>query len=178
MPRSVRVPGWRKYKVEARPLPSSLATAALLDKSRLLSHCGVASSASIPPTFPFRPHTHSRPTRTNRYHHSFGKTSQYIRSKSPLVFTTERLARLRSTMFKRSFGGKDRAGKARKISKRSFKDDAKARMREALNDQSTPDTSPSIGGASPRLNSAIVTICVGKDQRKWESIILKCAHEE
>jgi len=75
-------------------------------------------------------------------------------------------------MFKRSFGGKDRAGKARKISKRSFKDDAKARMREALNDQSTPDTSPSIGGASPRLNSAIVTICVGKDQR------LFAAHED
>lgn len=73
-------------------------------------------------------------------------------------------------MFKRSFGGKDRAGKARKISKRSFRDDAKARMREALNDPDltgTPDTSPSIGGASPRLNSAIVTICVGKDQRKW-----------
>lgn len=77
-------------------------------------------------------------------------------------------------MFKRSFGGKDRAGKARKISKRSFRDDAKARMREALNDPAqqqagaTPDTSPSIGsaGASPRLNSAIVTICVGKDQRK------------
>ena len=74
-------------------------------------------------------------------------------------------------MFKRSFGGKDRAGKARKISKRSFRDDAKARMREAVNDPTqayaqSPDTSPSVGGASPRLNSAIVTICVGKDQRK------------
>jgi len=76
-------------------------------------------------------------------------------------------------MFKRSFGGKDRAGKARKISKRSFRDDAKARLREAVNDGLvSPDTSPSIGGASPRLNSAIVTICVGKDQR------LFAAHED
>jgi len=80
-------------------------------------------------------------------------------------------------MFKRSFGGKDRAGKARKISKRSFRDDAKARMREAVNDPTqayaqSPDTSPSVGGASPRLNSAIVTICVGKDQR------LFAAHED
>lgn len=81
-----------------------------------------------------------------------------------------RILKQKSKMFKRSFGGKDRAGKARKISKRSFRDDAKARMREALNDPNlvaSPDTSPSIGsGASPRLNSAIVTICVGKDQRK------------
>jgi len=76
-------------------------------------------------------------------------------------------------MFKRSFAAtKDRAGKARKVSKRSFRDDAKQRMREALNDATTPDTSPSIGGASPKLNSAIITIAVGKDQR------LFAAHED
>ncbi|KAF7192338.1 hypothetical protein HII31_06370 [Pseudocercospora fuligena] len=75
-------------------------------------------------------------------------------------------------MFKRSFISKDRAGKARKISKRSFNDDAKQRMREALNAKS-PETSPSIGSmASPKLNSAIVTIAVGKDQR------LFAAHED
>jgi hypothetical protein len=77
------------------------------------------------------------------------------------------------TMFKRSFAAtKDRAGKARKVSKRSFRDDAKQRMREALNEATTPETSPSIGGASPKLNSAIVTIVVGKDQR------LFAAHED
>ena len=78
-------------------------------------------------------------------------------------------------MFKRSFissDKKDRAGKARKISKRSFRDDAKQRMREHLNNATTPDTSPSIGGGSPKLNSAIVTIAVGKDQR------LFAAHED
>ena len=74
-------------------------------------------------------------------------------------------------MFKRSFAAsKDKVGK-RKISKRSFKDDAKMRMREALNAQ-TPDTSPALSGASPKLNSAIVTIAVGKDQR------LFAAHED
>lgn len=75
-------------------------------------------------------------------------------------------------MFKRSFAApKDRAGKARKISKRSFRDDAKARLREVLNNAS-PDTSPSVGGCSPKLNSAIVTIAVGKDER------LFAAHED
>nr|POF13309.1 hypothetical protein CFP56_10456 [Quercus suber] len=76
-------------------------------------------------------------------------------------------------MFKRSFNlaPKDRAGKARKVSKRSFRDDAKQRMREALADAS-PHTSPSVGGASPKLNSAIVTIAVGHDQR------LFAAHED
>lgn len=76
-------------------------------------------------------------------------------------------------MFKRSFiTTKDRAGKARKISKRSFRDDAKQRMREQLN-AASPDTSPSIGSmCSPKLNSAIVTIVVGKDQR------LFAAHED
>jgi hypothetical protein len=76
-------------------------------------------------------------------------------------------------MFKRSFAAsKDRAGKARKISKRSFREDAKQAMREALNSAVTPDTSPSLGGGSPKLNSAIVTIAVGKDQR------LFAAHED
>ncbi|KAF2717058.1 hypothetical protein K431DRAFT_162737 [Polychaeton citri CBS 116435] len=75
-------------------------------------------------------------------------------------------------MFKRSFAvTKDRAGKARKVSKRSFRDDAKQRMREVINTAS-PDTSPSVGGSSPKLNSAIVTIAVGKDQR------LFAAHED
>jgi len=75
-------------------------------------------------------------------------------------------------MFKRSFAAsKDRASKARKVSKRSFRDDAKQRMREALEDAS-PQTSPSVGAGSPKLNSAIVTIAVGKDQR------LFAAHEE
>lgn len=60
----------------------------------------------------------------------------------------------------------------KKISKRSFRDDAKQRIRDKLQQQTiTPDTSPSIGG-SPKLNSAIVTISVGKDQR------LFAAHED
>jgi hypothetical protein len=76
-------------------------------------------------------------------------------------------------MFKRSFlSSNDKVGK-RKISKRSSRDDAKMRMREAINNQTlTPETSPSIGGASPKLNSAIVTISVGPDQR------LFAAHED
>ncbi|KAK5697940.1 hypothetical protein LTR97_006900 [Elasticomyces elasticus] len=77
-------------------------------------------------------------------------------------------------MFKRSFGAsREKAGKARKISKRSFRDDAKSRLHEQLKaGVVTPDTSPSLGGASPKLNSAIVTIAVGKDQR------LFAAHED
>ncbi|KAK3679146.1 hypothetical protein LTR78_000707 [Recurvomyces mirabilis] len=76
-------------------------------------------------------------------------------------------------MFKRSFtASKDKAGKARKISKRSFRDDTtKQRLRDALKD-ATPDSSPSLGGCSPKLNSAIITIAVGKDQR------LFAAHED
>jgi hypothetical protein len=82
-----------------------------------------------------------------------------------------------AAMFKRSFAasGKDRAGKARKISKRSFTDDAKQRLRERVNSAAvaSPDTSPSIGStSSPKLNSAIVTVAVGKDQR------LFAAHED
>lgn len=49
-----------------------------------------------------------------------------------------------ANMFKRSFASKDRAGKTRKISKRSFRDDAKMRMREVL--AASPETSPSVGG--------------------------------
>ncbi|KJX93621.1 BTB/POZ-like protein [Zymoseptoria brevis] len=76
-------------------------------------------------------------------------------------------------MFKRSnITPKDRAGKARKISKRSFRDDAKQRLREQLNNTASPETSPSLGGCSPKLNSAIVTIAVGRDQR------LFAAHED
>ncbi|GAB1742720.1 hypothetical protein NU219Hw_g8432t1 [Hortaea werneckii] len=82
-------------------------------------------------------------------------------------------------MFKRSFHAvRERhdaqMGKVRKISKRSFRDDAKQRMRGALaNAGNTPQTSPSVGSnASPRLNSAIITISVGKDQR------LFAAHED
>jgi len=76
-------------------------------------------------------------------------------------------------MFKRSFAAttKDRAGKARKVSKRSFRDDAKQRLRDQIN-HASPDTSPSIGSCSPSLNSAIITITVGKDKR------LFAAHEE
>jgi len=77
-------------------------------------------------------------------------------------------------MFKRSFlsSSQDKIGK-RKIAKKSFRDDAKLRMRDAINNQTvTPDTSPSLGGASPKLNSAIVTIAVGADQR------LFAAHED
>ncbi|EMC92958.1 hypothetical protein BAUCODRAFT_37873 [Baudoinia panamericana UAMH 10762] len=76
-------------------------------------------------------------------------------------------------MFKRSFAAsKDTTSKVRKVTKRSFRDDAKQRMREALQNATTPDTSPSVGGCSPKLNSAIVTIAVGKDQR------LFAAHED
>lgn len=71
-------------------------------------------------------------------------------------------------MLKRSFASKDRAGKLTKPSKRSFRDDAKLKLMEQL---TTPMTPPS-AGASPRLNSAIITIVVGKDQR------LFAAHED
>lgn len=74
-------------------------------------------------------------------------------------------------MFKRSFLG-DRVGKPRKISKRSFNDDAKLRLREKMNSAASPDTSPSLGSMSPKLTSAILTIAVGKEQR------LFAAHED
>jgi len=77
-----------------------------------------------------------------------------------------------ANMFKRSFNFGVSKDKARKISKRSFNDSARARMREALNNQTiTPETSPSLGG-SPKLNSCIVTVQVGPDQR------LFAAHED
>ncbi|KAH0286758.1 hypothetical protein M436DRAFT_75742 [Aureobasidium namibiae CBS 147.97] len=66
-------------------------------------------------------------------------------------------------MLKRSFGFKDRAGKATKHVKRSFRDDAKLKLMEQLAQPSSPP--------SAVLNSAIVTIVVGKDQR------LFAAHE-
>ncbi len=77
-------------------------------------------------------------------------------------------------MFKRSFHAfsKDRVEKG-KIQKRSFRDVSKQRMREVLNNQTiTPDASPSMSDASPKLNSSIVTISVGKDRR------LFAAHED
>jgi len=75
-------------------------------------------------------------------------------------------------MFKRSFNFGVSKDKARKIGKRSFNDSARSRMREVLNNQTiTPETSPSIGG-SPKLNSSIVAIQIGPDQR------LFAAHED
>jgi len=84
-------------------------------------------------------------------------------------------------MFKRSFtASKDRTGKVSKVAKFSMRDDAKQRLRHHMNSLSTmssPDASPSLGtpstgGASPQLNSAIVTMLVGKDQRVF------AAHED
>jgi hypothetical protein len=78
-------------------------------------------------------------------------------------------------MFKRSFrASKDRAGKAQKVSKRSFRDDCKQRVRDHLTAQLgfSPESSPNPSEGSPKLNSAIVTIAVGKDQR------LFAAHED
>lgn len=71
-------------------------------------------------------------------------------------------------MFKRTFGTKDRVAKIKKPSKRSFRDDAKQKLREQLNKPMTPLSA----GVSPRLNSAIITIVVGKSQR------LFAAHED
>jgi len=68
-------------------------------------------------------------------------------------------------MFKRSFVSKDRAAKATKLSKRSYRDDTKRRMLETM------ENSPSPVG-SPGLTSAIITLVVGPDQR------LFAAHED
>ncbi|KAG8626341.1 hypothetical protein KVT40_005286 [Elsinoe batatas] len=68
-------------------------------------------------------------------------------------------------MFKRSH---DRVGKLRKPSKRSFRDDAKLQLREQINAEAGPPSAAS----SPRMNSAIVTIVCGPDQR------LFAAHED
>jgi len=84
-------------------------------------------------------------------------------------------------MFKRSFtASKDRAGRVTKVAKHSIRDEAKQRLRDHVNSLSalgSPDASPSLGtpssgGASPQLNSAIVTMIVGKDQRIF------AAHED
>lgn len=70
-------------------------------------------------------------------------------------------------MFKRSFAAAhDRSGKVRKVSKRSFLDDAKQRMREEIAARS-PDTTPTVGGASPSLNTSVVQVIVGPDQRMF-----------
>jgi len=58
-------------------------------------------------------------------------------------------------MFKRSFHSKDRASKAVKPSKRSFRDTAKLKMQQHLN-------SPPIGST---LTSPIITLVVGRDAR-------------
>lgn len=76
--------------------------------------------------------------------------------------------------FKRSSVSKEqRTGKVRKASKRSFNDDVKLRLRDKVNSAASPASSPSIGSmASPKLNSAIITIAVGKNER------LFAAHED
>jgi hypothetical protein len=70
-------------------------------------------------------------------------------------------------MFKRSFAAhKDRAGKATKLSKRSYRDDTKRRMLDTME----PDSPSPMG--SPHLTSAIITLVVGPEQR------LFAAHED
>lgn len=59
-------------------------------------------------------------------------------------------------MFKRSFHSKDRAGKAVKPSKRSFRDNAKLKMQQQV------EKSPPMGST---LTSPIVTLVVGCDKR-------------
>jgi hypothetical protein len=72
-------------------------------------------------------------------------------------------------MFKRSFAAsKDRATKATKLSKRSYRDDTKRRMLETMEMDGNP-TSPM---GSPHLTSAIVTLVVGPEHR------LFAAHED
>lgn len=58
-------------------------------------------------------------------------------------------------MFKRSFQTKDRAGKAVKTSKKSYRDHVKVKMQESLD-------SPPIGST---LTSPIITLIVGRDAR-------------
>jgi len=65
-------------------------------------------------------------------------------------------------MFKRSFASKDRAGKTVKPIKKSYRDDAKAKMQESLD--SPPAGSP--------LTSPIITLVVGHEKR------LFAAHED
>jgi hypothetical protein len=65
-------------------------------------------------------------------------------------------------MFKRSFASKDRAGKTVKPIKKSYRDDAKAKMQESLD-------SPPAGSS---LTSPIITLVVGHEKR------LFAAHED
>ncbi|KAF2145058.1 uncharacterized protein K452DRAFT_295614 [Aplosporella prunicola CBS 121167] len=69
-------------------------------------------------------------------------------------------------MFKRSFASKDRAGKTTKPQKRSFREETKQKMLDKL------DSPASVGGTSPSLTSAIITLAIGPDQR------LFAAHED
>lgn len=76
---------------------------------------------------------------------------------------------------KRSFASsKDRSNKITKQPKRSFRDDSKRKMVEKADirlQQSRKD-SPMMENVSPSLTAAIVTVCVGVDQR------LFAAHED
>jgi len=65
-------------------------------------------------------------------------------------------------MFKRSFASKDRAGKTVKPTKKTYRDQTKAKMQERLD-------SPPVG---QNLTSPIVTLIVGRDRR------LFAAHED
>lgn len=70
-------------------------------------------------------------------------------------------------MFPRSFASKDRAGKATKSSRRSFRDAAKQQMLDKLDNPVSNSA-----GTSPILTSAIITLVVGQHQR------LFAAHED
>ncbi|KAF2024767.1 hypothetical protein EK21DRAFT_104446 [Setomelanomma holmii] len=75
---------------------------------------------------------------------------------------------------KRSFASsKDRSGKITKQPKKSFRDASKMKMveKQDIRMQSRKD-SPMMESASPNLTAAIVTVCVGRDQR------LFAAHED
>lgn len=78
-------------------------------------------------------------------------------------------------MLKRSYrASKERSRSLKKVAKRSFHDDCKQRLYDQLSEQtgSSPTmTSPSLGGESPSLDSATITIVVGRDCR------LFAAHE-
>ncbi|KAI4130730.1 MAG: hypothetical protein LQ347_003266, partial [Umbilicaria vellea] len=65
-------------------------------------------------------------------------------------------------MFKRSFHSKDRAGKAVKPVKKSYRDYAKMKLQQKLD-------SPPVGSS---LTSPIITLIVGREQR------LFAAHED
>ena len=85
-------------------------------------------------------------------------------------------------MFKRSFKSRDRAGKAIKSSKRSFREQTKLKMQQKMDSPPTgrlakaPPTTEEHdadeGRGSSTLTSPIVTLIVGRDQR------LFAAHED